>query len=1631
MKSPFLCILGLCPSLLHGEIVINEIYYDAEPNTSCAEFIELLNTGAATVDVSGWRFSKGMDYVFPPGSLIDAGSYFVLAENKAEFDATFGSEAGSEVVAHWSFDEISGTAAADDSGKGLDANASGGIDLSIAGQHGSAVALDGAAGSYLTVPYVEGIHDDSYTMAAWVKPEDNGLNTVFADWSNPWAFILMVNNGVPTFWHRYQATPTVGQTFSLAAPAIPLSQWTHLAVTWDLPSQTARMYVNGVLAITSLVLQPPASLPLLNNNRDYHIGWKKDSTDTFNGALDELWLFKGALTAPSILELKNNNTVLSTRIIDLADIIGGGDGSLPGTGTASGVNAANGVTNAGGEGGDFNPASPGLYSNVSYPFIDGVFVPDGSLGTPQKISSTNLTYNFTGTGNNNASYANWFNGVGAITDPSGQNNLPLFSSSGETHSMISAHAQKGITFDLNAIEAANENRQIASFTCIAGDSRPKAGGVISYFVLVDGIVKTSGLNLSNAEQAVEISIAPGDRFLSLVITNADNTNNSDHGYFGNAFLHIVAPPAAATVTAFGQYTGDLAGSGENVELINGSGLVMDSVSYAAEFPWPVNANGGGVSMELVNPALDSDLAGSWRSATIRPTPGAENSAFLTNAPPQMRQVAHTPKQPLTTEAATISVKVTDSDGVQSVSMQYQLVAPGAYVPAYLAHSTATLLASPTLPNLPNPAYAQNWQTVAMTDDGTGTNTYKATITAQPSRTLVRYRIIATDTLGANVRIPYPDDPSLNFAYFSYDGVPDFVAGTRSVTGTVPFTHPKETLTKVPVYHLVTAPADFTQCVAYSGADQIPGNNFDARSAYNWTATFVYNGNVYDNVSYRLRQRNARYSGAGKRSFRFRFNKGNYVQFHDLDGNPYPEKWRTLNSHKGNALGGTNWGLYEAANNRLWNLTGTPAPATNWFHLRVVDQADEAPGGTNGQNLGDFYGLMLGIEDYDVRFLQSHNLDKGNLYKLKSYKTNGKEVQRYQAKEAVTDASDFGNIIFNLRPAQTDQWLLSHVDYEAWYRYHAIVDAVRHYDVQPNTGEHLKNRSYYFRPDIAQPLGKLVVLPWDSDTSWGPNYNGGVDFCKDAMGTRPDFVRDYKNAVREIHDLIWQEDQIALLLDAYQTKLADVALADRDRWTNSPAAAGTQNDEPLENRVADMKKFAFIGGSWTGGTNALMDAASNDNNVSGQQGRDAYLDVLAGDAAIPNTPTIFYTGTAGYPANDLRLQANAFSDPQGAGTGTSMEFRVAEISTVGSPGPLKFEWKSDWESGEIPPSTADVTVPASALRTGSTYRARVRHLDNTGRWSHWSTPLEFVVSAPDISILTANLVITEMMYHPSDATPTEIAAGFQTSDFEWIELHNVSTTITLDLTDVRFTKGIDSDIPSGTTLPPGGYALVVADPAAFAFRYGSGLPVIASFPNDNLKNGGERLKLSYGTGNAIREFEYFDTVPWPTGAQGSGKSIVLIAPATVPDHANGNNWRNSDTITPGAAGGLLSYTVWAAANLPAGPSADAGADFDSDGFSNFYEFAFAADAASPASIPTLSPVVLDIAGQDYLTASFTVRTDHNVIYTAQSSTGLNAWLNDAVILSQTDNLDGTRTITIRAPLPLSGETKVFLRVEASE
>jgi hypothetical protein len=68
---------------LASPVVINEIMYNPISGDGDDEFIEIYNRSGAPVNIGNWRFTSGIDYTFPPNTIMPAGAYFVVARSTA------------------------------------------------------------------------------------------------------------------------------------------------------------------------------------------------------------------------------------------------------------------------------------------------------------------------------------------------------------------------------------------------------------------------------------------------------------------------------------------------------------------------------------------------------------------------------------------------------------------------------------------------------------------------------------------------------------------------------------------------------------------------------------------------------------------------------------------------------------------------------------------------------------------------------------------------------------------------------------------------------------------------------------------------------------------------------------------------------------------------------------------------------------------------------------------------------------------------------------------------------------------------------------------------------------------------------------------------------------------------------------------------------------------------------------------------------------------------------------------------------------------------------------------------------------------------------------------------------------
>jgi hypothetical protein len=347
-------------------------------------------------------------------------------------------------------------------------------------------------------------------------------------------------------------------------------------------------------------------------------------------------------------------------------------------------------------------------------------------------------------------------------------------------------------------------------------------------------------------------------------------------------------------------------------------------------------------------------------------------------------------------------------------------------------------------------------------------------------------------------------------------------------------------------------------------------------------------------------------------------------------------------------------------------------------------------------------------------------------------------------------------------------------------------------------------------------------------------------------------------------------------------------------------------------------------------------------------------------------------------------------------------------------------------------TEPPTHPIAPLAATTTIKTRV-YDGSIGLWSPL-TEATFLVNVVPAS--AANLVVSEISYHPLDPTAAELAAGFNGSnDFEFIEIMNIGASA-VDLTGCRFTDGVVFDWvdapPDKRVLAPGGRLVLCENAAAFALRHGAGIPIAGTFTG-NLSNGGDLIRLVDARSADIKNFFYDDIPPWPsdtdpvTGAP-FGQSLVLNNPLTNPDHGRASSWRSSASRhgQPGEADGIVF-------------AGEATADSDGDGAVDLIEFATGSrpDQADAAREPELAlgSHVVDGVARAYLEFRF-IRslTAEGIVFIPEMTADLRGWSSSTVpmtLVGSNRRGDGTVSEVWRTTEPASslpGTLMARLRVQ---
>jgi arylsulfatase A-like enzyme/chitodextrinase len=202
--------------------------------------------------------------------------------------------AQSSPVAHWAFDDGSGTTASDSSGNGYHGTLLNGP-VWTAGQVGGGLSFDGID-DLVSTPY-SGDHPQ-LSLEVWIYPT-GGTN-----WGR-----LVENHGEFELTFEEAGRKIVfGQRFApnwgywrTADNVIPLNTWTHVAVTYDRGSTSNDpvIYLNGVAQSITETYIPSGNV--VYSNSSYNLGGMSRSNRGIHGVLDQVKVFDSVLSAAEVL----------------------------------------------------------------------------------------------------------------------------------------------------------------------------------------------------------------------------------------------------------------------------------------------------------------------------------------------------------------------------------------------------------------------------------------------------------------------------------------------------------------------------------------------------------------------------------------------------------------------------------------------------------------------------------------------------------------------------------------------------------------------------------------------------------------------------------------------------------------------------------------------------------------------------------------------------------------------------------------------------------------------------------------------------------------------------------------------------------------------------------------------------------------------------------------------------------------------------------------------------------------------------------------------------------------------------------------------------------------------------------
>ena len=838
--------------------------------------------------------------------------------------------------------------------------------------------------------------------------------------------------------------------------------------------------------------------------------------------------------------------------------------------------------------------------------------------------------------------------------------------------------------------------------------------------------------------------------------------------------------------------------------------------------------------ELTGAIVDQEH---WMHLT-RPTPGAANADLTTFTGPIVTAVEATPSQPLAGQ---------------------QLVVTASVRPTSRPLTTATLTYR---------VMFGEEKILAMRDDGVGADqtagdgTYTAVLgdAATTPGFMLRYYVRAADAGGFETRAPLFGDRLGMKQSPEYFGA---MVADQPPTALPDF------------YWFVERPSD---------ADNT--NRVGAR------ASVFYQGEFYDNVFNRIRGGTA--AGWPKKHYKFEFNDGYHFRL-------LPNAPRVSETNLNAAYTDKSYVRHVLAS-ETFRDAGTLYSET--FHVRVLRNAH-------------FFSVAFFIEQIDCDCLRRNELDaRGALYKtIASQGVNpgltagvgqgfGKKNRHHES------FSDLQELISGLAKSGPDlqAFLFDNVDLPSQITYMAANVVIQNID------RTVKN--FYMYRDT-EGTGEWQMMPWDIDLTFGPNaLNTDTIVAMEDNGNRSShpymggsaYPYSTSNLENRLLEVIFRLPATNQMFVRRLRTLMDQFLDPAD----------PHYERRIDELVALLRRDVAIDQERWGGS-AHFDTKQYTLEEANERIKLEYL--------VPRRTHLFvnhnidnpdFPGNAGIPNAQPERPALAFGAIEYNPAGGNQDEEYVEIANLDATPIDVSGWTLSsllggvghvFKAGTVIPTSRSIYVSPNV----QAFRARASGPSGgqgllvqgnyRGRLSNFGDALQ--LQKPDGTVLLdagyegdsaprqAFLRMTELHYHPAGPTQGEMQEGIaDADDFEFIELRNVGTTETIDLTGVRFVDGIAFDFATDgnlTLLAPGEAVLIVRNRPAFELRYGFRANIAGEY-DGGLTNGGERVELIDGTNAVIHAFAYDDRNGWPRAADGGGPSLEVID--VDGDYTDPTNWRAS-------------------------------------------------------------------------------------------------------------------------------------------